>query len=63
MLSFVVMTGCPSEFGREGRIAKAIHQDTVDMVIKSCSDERRAEVCGHGKEQSRACLECGGNKK
>jgi hypothetical protein len=50
----------PSEFGKDGRIAKAIHQDTVDMAIKGCSERRRAEVCSSGKEFSKECQDCGG---
>jgi hypothetical protein len=60
VLALMVTAGCPSEFGKEGRIAKAIHEDTVDMVIKRCSDELRNKVCGPGKENSPKCLECGG---
>jgi hypothetical protein len=63
VLSTLVMTGCPSEFGKDGRVAKAIHKDTVDMVIKVCSEQRHNEVCGNGKERTQACLDCGGPRK
>jgi hypothetical protein len=54
-------TGCPSEFGRNGRIAKAVHKDSQErLIIKRCSDDLRKEVCGHGQENSDACRECGG---
>ena len=60
VLALMVVTGCPSEFGKEGRIAKAVHKDTVDMVIKRCSNEWRNKVCAPGKENSQECRECGG---
>lgn len=63
LLVLLTMTGCPSEFGRDGRVQKAIHQDTVDMVIKICSEARRAELCGNGQENSPACLKCDGPRK
>jgi hypothetical protein len=63
VLALIVAAGCPSEFGKEGRIAKAIHEDTADMVIKRCSEEWRDKVCAPGKEASPKCLECGGPKK
>ena len=56
--SFMALTGCPSEFGKEGRIAKAVHKDTVDMVIKRCSNERIEELCGNGKQDTPECQEC-----
>jgi hypothetical protein len=58
VLSFMSMTGCPSEFGKEGRVAKAIHKDTADMVIRRCSNERIEEVCGNGKQHTPQCQEC-----
>jgi hypothetical protein len=64
VLALMMMTGCSSEFGKDGRIAKAVHQDSMDhLVITRCSDARRDEVCGNGKQHTKACLECGGAKK
>lgn len=63
VLALMVGAGCPSEFGKEGRVAKAVHKDTANMVIKRCSDEWRNKVCGYGKEDSQECLECGGPQK
>jgi hypothetical protein len=57
-LSVMVLTGCPSEFGREGRIAKAVHKDSMDLVIKRCSAKRVEEVCGNGKEDTPECRKC-----
>lgn len=58
VLAVTSMSGCPSEFGKEGRIAKAIHKDTVELVITRCSEERRKEVCGAGKQHTPECQAC-----
>jgi len=60
LLALQLAMGCPSEFGREGRIDKAVHKDSMEIVRKNCSDEERKAVCGPGQERSEACLECGG---
>jgi hypothetical protein len=60
VLALMMTTGCPSEFGREGRVAKAVHNDSLGIVRKNCSDDERRAVCGPGQERSEACLECGG---
>ena len=61
VLSGMATTGCPTEFGKDGRIAKAADKDAKEnvMELKGCSPQRRQEVCGPGQERSRACLECG----
>lgn len=61
-LSAMAMTGCPAEFGKGGRIDKAVERDSQEkmLMLKSCSQQRRQEVCGPGQENSKACLECGG---
>ncbi len=60
MLALTMMLGCPSGFGKEGRVAKAAHQDTLGLVRKYCSELERREFCGPGKEKSKECLEaCG----
>ncbi len=58
LLFVMALTGCPSEFGREGRIAKAMHRDTMELVIKRCSAEKIEEVCGNGKENTPECQKC-----
>lgn len=58
VVSSMTMTGCPSEFGKDGRVNKAIHKDTQDLVIRRCSNERIEEVCGRGKEDSDECRKC-----
>jgi hypothetical protein len=59
IVSALAMTGCPSEFGREGRVAKAAHKDAQDqVVIERCADDYFKEVCGPGKWETPACLDC-----
>ena len=58
VLSIMTLTGCPSGFGKDGRVDKAVHKDTADMVIKRCSNEKIEEVCGNGKQHTPECQEC-----
>ena len=30
-ISSLAMTGCPSEFGKDGRVNKAVHKDMMDL--------------------------------
>jgi hypothetical protein len=55
----LMMTGCPSEFGREGRIAKAVHKDSMEIVGKRCSDRERWEVCKGPNKDPVECRKCG----
>ena len=57
-VSSMAMTGCPSEFGKEGRVNQAVHKDAQDLAIRRCSDELIAEVCAPGKENSDECRKC-----
>ncbi len=59
VLTFM-MSGCPSGFGKEGRVAKAAHQDTLGIVRKYCAPEERARVCEGDKKDSPDCRACGG---
>jgi hypothetical protein len=54
------LTGCPSEFGKDGRVNKAVHDDTQDhlLFITECSKERYREVCGPGKWDTDDCQRC-----
>ncbi|WP_224241612.1 hypothetical protein [Hyalangium gracile] len=62
ILSALALTACPSEFGKDGRVAKAVHQDAQEQVIiiSKCEERYRNRVCAPGKETSMECLECGG---
>ncbi|SEM98954.1 MULTISPECIES: hypothetical protein [Stigmatella] len=57
----MALTDCPSEFGKEGRISKAVHKDTKgQLVIKRCAEGRRKEVCEGPYRDPDKCRECGG---
>jgi hypothetical protein len=62
ILSTSLLTGCPSEFGKDGRVAKAVSKDAQEqiIIIKQCTRRMRDAVCGHGQQNSKECLECGG---
>ncbi len=55
----LMLTGCPSEFGKNGRIAKAAHQDTLELVRKICSDKERKEACEGPHQDPVECRKCG----
>jgi hypothetical protein len=60
VLSLVALTGCPEEFGIEGRVNQAVHKDVKESLPKRCSEQKYREVCAGGQEQSRECRElCG----
>jgi hypothetical protein len=61
ILAAMAMTGCPSGFGREGRIDKAVHQDVQDnLIITRCSEARKKEVCEGPTRNPVECEKCGG---
>ncbi len=63
VLSVMAMTGCPSEFGKDGRVAKAVHKDSQEnlLELRSCSQALKDAVCGDGPNKNpKKCLECGG---
>ena len=63
VLSIMTLTGCPSEFGKDGRISKAVHKDSKERLleIKRCSEEWKKEVCSNGPNRDdEKCQECGG---
>jgi hypothetical protein len=58
VLSVLALSGCPSEFGKEGRIGKAAHKDATDLSISRCSQAKIDEVCGKGREDTPECKKC-----
>ena len=57
----MAMTGCPTEFGKEGRVNKAVRQDALELVKKHCSKADYEEFCGGTKKGTQECLDaCGG---
>jgi hypothetical protein len=62
-LSIKAMTGCPSEFGKDGRVAKAVHKDAHENMLEltRCSQALRDAVCGDGPNKNPdECKKCGG---
>lgn len=59
VLVAMVMMGCPSEFGREGRIEEAVLKDETENSFTPCSPAEIDQVCGDGKTQSLDCKRCG----
>ena len=61
VLAVTATAGCPSEFGKNGRIAKAVHQDAQDqLVLTRCSEKRKREVCEGPQRDAKKCRDCGG---
>jgi hypothetical protein len=59
VLSFAVMTSCPSEFGKDGRVAKAVHQDVQEnLIITRCSAEWEWKVCDGPQRDVEECRKC-----
>ncbi|HEX8704582.1 MAG TPA: hypothetical protein VF815_37465 [Myxococcaceae bacterium] len=60
LVSVLAMTGCPSEFGKDGRVDRAIEQDTHDqfLFIKGCTKAQFKEVCTADKWDSDECKKC-----
>lgn len=58
-VSLVAMTGCPEEFGKKGRVNKAIHKDLMERLQKKCTPAQLDEFCTD-EEQLEECLKwCG----
>jgi hypothetical protein len=61
LFALMVLTGCPSEFGKDGRVNKAARKDSLELVKKHCSQKKYDEFCGGNKKHTQACSdECGG---
>jgi len=59
-LCLMTMTGCPEEFGKEGRIQRAAHQDALELIQKQCTRADFERYCEGGREASEKCREvCG----
>jgi hypothetical protein len=60
MLFLLLLTGCPSGFGKDGRIHRASHQDTLNLVRKACDRAAYEAFCSNGREKTSRCIEeCG----
>jgi hypothetical protein len=61
VLAAVALAGCPSEFGKEGRIGKAAHKDVQDQLEPGdCPEEYILEVCHGSNKDPAECKRCGG---
>jgi hypothetical protein len=60
VLSTLVLTGCPSEFGKNGRVRKAVHKDSQEhlLYITGCSEARKREVCEGPLKDPVECEKC-----
>lgn len=59
-LSLGLATGCAEEFGKEGRIDRAIEKDLKALVPKRCTDRDLKRYCGDEKKGSKLCRDnCG----
>jgi hypothetical protein len=57
----LMMTGCPSEFGKDGRVNKAVRKDSLELVKRRCSETDYALYCGGDREHTQECRDqCGG---
>lgn len=60
-LLLAVMTGCPFDYGKDGRADKEVHKTEVELVVKRCSEKDREQFCGGDKKDSQECHDkCGG---
>jgi len=60
LVVLMLMAGCPTEFGKDGRVNKAVREDALELVSKPCSPQELAEYCGPGKANTPKCIEkCG----
>ena len=60
LFSLTMMTGCPSEFGRDGRVNKAVQKDAKELIQYECPEDIFEEHCSEGRENTPECLkECG----
>lgn len=60
VLALVTLTGCPKEFGKEGRIERAAHKDVMERLRANCSMEDYNQFCSGDREHTQECLEqCG----
>lgn len=56
----VMITGCPSEFGKGGRVNKAVGQDVKELIHEDCPEPVFLRFCSDGRESTPECIEaCG----
>lgn len=57
-ITIMVMTGCPAEFCKDGRVSKAVQQDTQEylLFLDGCDEEVFEEICTPDKWHSDECV-------
>jgi hypothetical protein len=62
VLAAVALAGCPSEFGKDGRIDKAVEKDVQEQLdnLPLCSEEYVEEACYGPNQDEAECKRCGG---
>jgi hypothetical protein len=58
-VSLLAMTGCPQEFGKHGRINKAIHKDLMERLQQKCSEQDIFDLCSEDMPLEECLKRCG----
>lgn len=60
VLFIMATTGCPSEFGKDGRVNNAVQHDTQEQLLflAGCDKQTFKVVCAPGKWHSDECVKC-----
>lgn len=53
------LTGCPEEFGKHGRINKAVHKDLMERLRQKCTTEQLNQFCKEGMLEEDSLEQCG----
>jgi hypothetical protein len=59
VLSLVAMTGCPEEFGIDGRVDQAVSKDMKERLMKQCTESDLRKHCGPDKSEEECRKQCG----
>jgi hypothetical protein len=60
LFTLVMSTGCPSEFGRDGRVNKAVGKDVKEFIPEDCPVPIFQKYCSDGRDNTPECIrECG----
>jgi hypothetical protein len=60
MVALMMMTGCPHDYGKDGRADKEAHKAALGLVRKrDCDWKTYMDIC-YGRENTPECIEtCG----
>lgn len=59
MLSLVALTGCPEDFGIDGRMDQAVRKDMLESIPRQCSEKEVREYCTPDKPVELCREKCG----